>query len=548
MTYTFIIPIIVFFINLITITYVFAQNWKGPVNRAYMYFLLSTIVWVGMDIVEHLNFPTNAPIWFDKLTSISWISIGFLFLNFVYHWLQRNKDRIYRIFFSTTIISIFITLGTNTIINYGILYVPISITVIILPFIYSSYLLFESFKQSHIDSLLRKQLSLMVLGVVLSMGFGLIIGISFPVVFEVKEWFYLTSSLTGLQALFVLPAMVKFNFLATPLHEVTGQLFEHSNQSVLIINPSESIIHANNAAIELFGLHKNLIFGMNASELFLEYDPEQNYKNFETETTGENKKNVSVSNTVIRQGGLLLGKMIIIDDISDRKQGEDNLRFSRMQLRRLTKYLHNIQEEERAFIAREIHDVLGQELTSMKMDLSWLNKKLTNENPEINQQIDSLGVQIDKTIQSVREISSKLHPAILEDLGLRAAVEWQTTEFKKRTKIKCKLNMPNETLGLNKEDTRSLYRIIQEALTNIMRHAEAENVDISIKKLPDDIQMTITDDGKGFSQTEKRDGHSFGLLGMNERAYSMEAILTIESEIHTGTTIHLNIPRKVEVL
>ena len=108
--------------------------------------------------------------------------------------------------------------------------------------------------------------------------------------------------------------------------------------------------------------------------------------------------------------------------------------------------------------------------------------------------------------------------------------------------------MPNETLGLNKEDTRSLYRIIQEALTNIMRHAEAENVDISIKLLPDDIQMIITDDGKGFSQTEKGNGHSFGLLGMNERAYSMEAILTIESEIHTGTTIHLNIPRKVEAL
>jgi signal transduction histidine kinase len=219
-----------------------------------------------------------------------------------------------------------------------------------------------------------------------------------------------------------------------------------------------------------------------------------------------------------------------------------------MQLRRLTKYLHNIQEEERAFIAREIHDVLGQELTSMKMDLSWLNKKLTNENTEVNQQIDSLGVQIDKTIQTVREISSKLHPAILEDLGLRAAVEWQANEFEKRTAIKCKLDMPDETLGLNKEDTRSLYRIIQESLTNIMRHAEAENVDISIKKSSDVIQLIITDDGKGFSKTEKKDGHSFGLLGMNERAYSMEATLTIESEIYTGTTIHLNIPRKVEVL
>ena len=177
-----------------------------------------------------------------------------------------------------------------------------------------------------------------------------------------------------------------------------------------------------------------------------------------------------------------------------------------------------------------------------------MGDKLSSENPEVNQQIDSLGVQIDKTIQSVREISSKLHPAILEDLGLRAAVEWQTKEFENRTTIKCNLSMPDETLGLNKEDTRSLYRIIQEALTNIMRHAEAKNVNISIKKSQDDILMTITDDGKGFSKTEKKDGHSFGILGMNERAYSMDAILSIKSEIQTGTTIHLNIPRKVEAL
>ena len=548
MTITFGIPIIVFIVNLITITYVFAQNWKGPVNRAFIYFLLSANAWVSMDIIEFINFPGNAPAWFDKLTSVAWLFIGYLFLNFIYHWLHKEKDLIYRIFYFSAIVSVIISLGSHTIINYGILYAPISILVTILPFIYGSILLYQSFKHSQRNSLLRKQLSIMVIGLAISVGFGLIIGISFPVIFELKDWFYLTSSLTGLQALFVLPALVKFNFLATPLQEVTGELFEYSNQSVLIINPSESIIHANNAAVELFGLHKNLIIGINASELFMNYDPKENYKNFETETTGENKKIVSVSNTIIKEGVLLLGKMIIIDDISERKQGEDNLRYSRMQLRRLTKYLHNIQEEERAFIAREIHDVLGQELTSMKMDLSWLNKKLTSKNPEVNQQIDSLGVQIDKTIQSVREISSKLHPAILEDLGLRAAVEWQTKEFENRTTIKCNLSMPDETLGLNKEDTRSLYRIIQEALTNIMRHAEANNVNISIKKTQDDILMTITDDGKGFSKTEKKDGHSFGILGMNERAYSMDAILSIKSEVQTGTTIHLNIPRKVEAL
>ena len=548
MTITFGIPIIVFIVNLITITYVFAQNWKGPVNRAFIYFLLSANAWVSMDIIEFINFPGNAPAWFDKLTSVAWLFIGYLFLNFIYHWLHKEKDLIYRIFYFSAIVSVIISLGSHTIINYGILYAPISILVTILPFIYGSILLYQSFKHSQRNSLLRKQLSIMVIGLGISVGFGLIIGISFPVIFELKDWFYLTSSLTGLQALFVLPALVKFNFLATPLQEVTGELFEYSNQSVLIINPSERIIHANNAAIELFGLHKNLIIGINASELFMDYDPKQNYKNFETETTLENKKIVSVSNTIIKEGVLLLGKMIIIDDISERKQGEDNLRYSRMQLRRLTKYLHNIQEEERAFIAREIHDVLGQELTSIKMDLSWLNKKITSKNPEVNQQIDSLGVQIDKTIQSVREISSKLHPAILEDLGLRAAVEWQTKEFENRTTIKCNVSMPDETLGLNKEDTRSLYRIIQEALTNIMRHAEANNVNISIIKSQDDILMTIKDDGKGFSKTEKKDGHSFGILGMNERAYSMDAILSIKSEMQTGTTIHLNIPRKVEAL
>ena len=548
MTISFTIPVMVFMVNLITITYVFAQNWKGPVNRAYIYFLLSANVWVALDMVEFINFPGNAPSWFDKLTSVSWIPIGFLFLNFIYHWLQKEKDLIYRIFFSSAIVSILISLGSQMIINYGVLYVPISMLVIILPFIYGAVLLFQDFKRSQKDSLLRRQLSLMVLGVVISLGLGLIIGISLPVVFKVQEWYFLTSSLTGLQALFVLPALVKFNFLATPIQEVTGELFEHSPQAVLIISPSENVIHTNNSAVDLFGIDKKTILGMDTSELFLDYDSNKNYKNFETQTKGGEKKIVSISNTVIRQGGLFLGKMIIIDDISERKKSEEKLNYSRMQLRRLTKYLQNIQEEERAFISREIHDVLGQELTSMKLDLSWLGKTLTNINPDVGNQIDSLKEQIDKTIQSVREISSKLHPAILEDLGLRAAVEWQVKEFEERSKINCKLHIPNETLELNKEDTRSIFRIIQESLTNIMRHAAAKEVEISIIKTPENIQMTISDDGKGFSQDKNKDGRSFGLLGMKERAYSMGATISISSKKEEGTTIHLDIPRKTGVL
>ena len=548
MTISFTIPVMVFMVNLITITYVFAQNWKGPVNRAYIYFLLSANVWVALDMVEFINFPGNAPSWFDKLTSVFWIPIGFLFLNFIYHWLQKEKDLIYRIFFSSAIVSILISLGSQMIINYGVLYVPISMLVIILPIIYGAVLLYQDFKRSQKDSLLRRQLSLMVLGVVISLGLGLIIGISLPVVFKVQEWYFLTSSLTGLQALFVLPALVKFNFLATPIQEVTGELFEHSPQAVLIISPSENVIHTNNSAVDLFGIDKKTILGMDTSELFLDYDSNKNYKNFETQTKGGEKKIVSIFNTVIRQGGLLLGKMIIIDDISERKQSEEKLNYSRMQLRRLTKYLQNIQEEERAFISREIHDVLGQELTSMKLDLSWLGKTLTNINPDVGNQIDSLKEQIDKTIQSVREISSKLHPAILEDLGLRAAVEWQVKEFEERSKINCKLHIPNETLELNKEDTRSIFRIIQESLTNIMRHAAAKEVEISIIKTPENIQMTISDDGKGFSQDKNKGGHSFGLLGMQERAYSMDATIDITSKKKAGTTIHLKIPRKAEVI
>ena len=237
-----------------------------------------------------------------------------------------------------------------------------------------------------------------------------------------------------------------------------------------------------------------------------------------------------------------------VQDITSEMHTEKEIKTSREKIRELSLHLQSIQEEERAYLAREIHDELGQGLTGIKMDLSWLKQRIENGSPEINERIISLNNLIDQIIVSVRKISSELHPAILEDLGLRAAIEWQIEEFKKRSTINCELLLPEEKLGFDKNQARSIFRIIQESLTNILRHSKADNIKIAIQRINDNVLLTITDDGIGFDPLLNQIDRGFGLFGMKERAESLEAELTINSVPKEGTTITLHIPIYVETV
>ena len=216
------------------------------------------------------------------------------------------------------------------------------------------------------------------------------------------------------------------------------------------------------------------------------------------------------------------------------------------QLRQLSTHLQNIREEERTHIAREIHDELGQSLTALKMDASWIKKKSDKKDEFIQEKLNGMISLINETVHTVRRISSELRPSILDDLGLIAALEWQSHEFEKRTSIKCSFKSGFNELSLNKGSSVGIFRVFQEALTNIARHAKASEVESEIEKNDKHIFLKIKDNGIGFKMNQSKNFSTLGLVGMRERAIMLGGQLTIESNIDNGTEITLEIPFDLE--
>ena len=234
----------------------------------------------------------------------------------------------------------------------------------------------------------------------------------------------------------------------------------------------------------------------------------------------------------------MIGAMM---DITERKLSEQRLRDSREQLRALTAHLERIREEERSRIAREIHDELGQALTGLKMDLSWFAGRIPNQ-PALLEKSAAMLKLIDSTVNSVRRLSTELRPAILDNLGLMAAIEWLAQEFEKRTGVSCEFATSNEDLSLNEESTTALFRICQEALTNVARYAQATSVHIGIEADDKQITLQISDNGRGIAEADARGIKSFGLLGMRERARLLGGTFEISGRPGTGTTLTVRVP------
>jgi len=231
---------------------------------------------------------------------------------------------------------------------------------------------------------------------------------------------------------------------------------------------------------------------------------------------------------------------IMLVDITERRKAEKELISSHLQLRELTSHLQKVREEERKYIAREIHDELGQLITGLKMDISMLKRRLSNKIPDIgNYMVDVLDLT-DTIVNTVRRIASDLRPSILDDIGLGAALEWQAKEFEKRTAIKCVFDNQIDHLDLSVDIKSNLFRIYQESLTNIIRHSNATSVHSIAKVIQKKMILKIVDNGRGFDThlTNK----TLGILGMKERAIMINATFTIESETNVGTTITIKMP------
>lgn len=236
------------------------------------------------------------------------------------------------------------------------------------------------------------------------------------------------------------------------------------------------------------------------------------------------------------------GAVLSFADVTARKLAERTTARLLEQRRRFATHLVRAREEERAAIAREIHDELGHALTALKLDLAWMAKRLPANQPELAERVTALVGLADHTIAAARRLTTELRPGVLDEFGLPAALEWLGEQFSRRSGIPVafagELELPDAPAPI----ATTAFRIVQEALTNVARHAEAKRVEVSLRHRSGDLELTIRDDGQGFSPGARRRSGSFGLIGMNERAMAVGGSLTLRSHPGRGTTIRVRLP------
>lgn len=236
----------------------------------------------------------------------------------------------------------------------------------------------------------------------------------------------------------------------------------------------------------------------------------------------------------------------IVRDITERRQTEQELRISHEQLRALSTRLQSAREEERRKIAREIHDELGQSLTVLKMDLSWLGKRLPEEQTPLLEKTKTMIKLVDNTMKTVRRISTELRPGLLDDLGLIAAIEWHAEEFSNLNGLRCQVTSNCDGTILGQDLSTAIFRIFQETLLNVARHSSATKVRVSLTEENSSLMMEVSDNGKGITRKEISSPKSLGLVGMRERALLFGGEINIIGNPGKGTTVTVNIPLNEE--
>ena len=236
----------------------------------------------------------------------------------------------------------------------------------------------------------------------------------------------------------------------------------------------------------------------------------------------------------------VLGVSIFVLSVAPLASTLDRLQKKSEQLRALTARTHLVREEERKRVAREIHDELGQALTSIKLDVAALSRQLPADQAARAEAVTNL---VDQTIRAVRRIATELRPGVLDDLGLAAAAQWAAEDFEARTGIACAVSVPDEELDVAPEAATQLFRILQEALTNVARHARARHVSIRLAGDGKGVVLEVRDDGIGADARRLAAGGSLGILGMQERAALHAGVLTGESAPEQGTVVRVRLPR-----
>ena len=239
--------------------------------------------------------------------------------------------------------------------------------------------------------------------------------------------------------------------------------------------------------------------------------------------------------------GRIVGHFGIQRDVTERYLNTEQLAASRQQLRALASRFQTVREEERTGVAREIHDELGQALTGLKLDIAWMKNRLPRDHGMMAQ-CASIIERIDQTLNAVRRIATALRPSVLDQLGLAAALEWQGQEFGARTGIEISMELCNDGCSIPDDLGSSAFRILQESLTNVARHAQAKHVKIRLAQSSTRLTLEISDDGVGFPPERLEGTKSLGLVGMRERALACGGTLSISCQEGGGTTCYCAFP------
>lgn len=335
------------------------------------------------------------------------------------------------------------------------------------------------------------------------------------------------------------------------------KVWEISSQGMRLADSEGKIIAANDAYCQIVQLPFDKIKGKPFSNIYhpslrkeildVYLDDFNNHKiqpHFEREGILWNDKYVCLefSNSLITLSDNSNLVLSTIEDITNRKKSEVDLKHSAEQLRNLAAHLQSIREEERRMIAREIHDELGQVLTVLKIQVTLLSNKLRDDQKDLKEKIESVIKVIDQSVDSVQRITAKLRPGILDDLGLLPAIEWQADEFTSLTGIKTICNLPKEEVKIETQKSTAIFRIMQEALTNVARHAKATQIEINVDINNNNLELHVNDNGKGISKKEIDDVNSLGLLGIKERVLLFDGKVHITGKPGKGTQIVVTVP------
>ena len=237
---------------------------------------------------------------------------------------------------------------------------------------------------------------------------------------------------------------------------------------------------------------------------------------------------------------------VILRDVSERVKAHEALRRSKEELQELSVASHIAREQEKNRVARELHDELGQALTMLQMDVAWCKAKADGGEPEFAARLDRMQALLKSTVAATRRIAADLRPLLLDDLGIVPAVEWLAENFTQRTGVPCRLTIGDPDLELDSVRATAVFRIVQESLTNIAKHAGAADAEVSIVEEGGELVIRVSDDGRGFTPQDPRKPASFGLVGVRERAALLRGEASITSGIGEGTTIEVRLPFATE--